>query len=50
MQAVQDLTPAVPTAPLCEALGVPRATVYRRRTLSANMGETLAPLEISVGE
>ena len=31
MQAVEDITPSVPTAPLCNALGVPRATLYRRR-------------------
>ena len=31
MQAVEDMTPSVPTAPLCDALGVPRATLYRRR-------------------
>ncbi len=31
MQVVQDMTPEVPTAPLCDALNVPRATLYRRR-------------------
>ena len=31
MQAVEDVTHNVPTAPLCDALGVPRATLYRRR-------------------
>jgi putative transposase len=31
MQVVEDMAPRVPTAPLCDALGVPRATLYRRR-------------------
>ncbi len=31
MQVVEDMTPSVPTAPLCDALSVPRATLYRRR-------------------
>jgi putative transposase len=31
MQTVEDMAPNVPTAPLCDALSVPRATLYRRR-------------------
>jgi len=31
MQAVEGMTPRVPTAPLCDALSVPRATLYRHR-------------------
>jgi len=31
MQAVEDVTHNVSTAPLCDAVGVPRATLYRRR-------------------
>jgi len=31
MVAVEELTPTVGTAPPCEAIGVPRATVYRSR-------------------
>jgi putative transposase len=31
MQAVEDLSPVVGTAPSCRALGLARATVYRRR-------------------
>ena len=41
MQVVEDMAPSVPTAPLCDALGVPRATLYRRR-LSARM-QTCGP-------
>lgn len=31
MQAVEGMSPRVPTARLCDALSVPRATLYRRR-------------------
>jgi putative transposase len=31
MQVVEDMAPRVPTAPLCAALSVPRAALYRRR-------------------
>ena len=30
MQVVEEMAPSVPTAPLCDALGVSRATLYRR--------------------
>jgi putative transposase len=32
MQALEGLAPGVGTAPACVALGIPRATVYRRRS------------------
>ena len=49
--AAQELAVEVGVAPACEALGVPRATFYRRQRppLSANMTETPAPLGITVG-
>ena len=31
MQAVEELAPAIGTAPACEAIGVPRSTLYRQR-------------------
>ena len=31
MTAVENLTPAVGTAPACHALGLPRASLYRMR-------------------
>lgn len=36
MNAVIEIQPQVPIAPLCEALGVSRATVHRRRHLRAS--------------
>jgi hypothetical protein len=30
MKAVEELTPSVGTAVACDAIGVPRATVYRQ--------------------
>ena len=43
MQTVQDMALDVPTAPLCEALGVPRATVYRRRMAARTPASEPAP-------
>ena len=43
MQTVQDMASDVPTAPLCEALGVPRATVYRRRMAARTPARGPAP-------
>src|SRR5206468_9188072 len=31
MQATEELAPQVGIAPVCEALGIPRASLYRRR-------------------
>jgi putative transposase len=40
MNAVEELALVVGTAPACEALGVPRASFYRRRTSPAEPAQT----------
>ena len=53
MKAVEELTPSMGTSVACEAIGVPRATVYRHRlpkTAAAPRPRAASPRAVSGDE